>query len=96
MNHYNSPGVALAKLLQHIEGAYAPNTIRAYRADMQEFIRYCEGAGVCALPANPADIANFLTHSATIGIKASTIKRKESSISAIHRLSYLEDPTKHP
>ena len=86
----------LSNLLAHIEGAYAPNTIRAYRAGMQEFIRYCEGAGVCALPANPADIANFLTHSATIGIKASTIKRKESSISAIHRLSYLEDPTKHP
>ncbi len=86
----------LNKLLAHIDGAYAPNTIRAYRADMQEFIRYCEGVGVCALPANPLDIANFLTHSATIGIKASTIKRKESSISAIHRLSYLEDPTKHP
>ena len=86
----------LNKLLAHIDGAYAPNTIRAYRADMQEFIRYCEGAGVCALPANPMDVANFLTHSATIGIKASTIKRKESSISAIHRLSCLEDPTKHP
>ena len=66
----------LNKLLDHIDGAYAPNTIRAYRADMQEFIRYCEGVGVCALPANPMDVANFLTHSATIGIKASTIKRK--------------------
>jgi site-specific recombinase XerD len=86
----------LSNLLLHIEGAYAPNTIRAYRADMQEFIRYCEQAGVCALPANPMDVANFLTHSATTGVKASTIKRKESSISAIHRLSYLEDPTKHP
>jgi site-specific recombinase XerD len=96
MNHYNSPQIALMKLLEHIEGAYAPNTIRAYRADMQEFIRYCERAGVCALPANPMDVANFLTQSATTGIKASTIKRKESSISAIHRLSYLEDPTKHP
>jgi site-specific recombinase XerD len=86
----------LIKLLAHIEGAYAPNTIRAYRADMQEFIRYCEQAGVRALPANPVDIATFLTQSATTGIKASTIKRKGSSISAIHRLSYLEDPTKHP
>ena len=96
MAHIDKATTKLLALLAHIDGAYAPNTIRAYRADMQEFIRYCEGAGVCALPANPADIANFLTHSATIGIKASTIKRKESSISAIHRLSYLEDPTKHP
>lgn len=86
----------LTKLLAHIEGAYAPNTIRAYRADMQEFIRYCEQVGVCALPAKPMNVANFLIRSATTGVKASTIKRKESSISAIHRLSYLEDPTKHP
>ena len=30
------------------------------------------------------------------GHKTATIRRKISSISAIHRLSYLEDPTKHP
>ncbi len=30
------------------------------------------------------------------GIKSSTIRRKVSSISAIHRLSCLDDPTKHP
>jgi site-specific recombinase XerD len=96
MAHMNEIITKLQALLAHIEGAYAPNTIRAYRADMQEFIRYCEQAGVYALPANPMDVAKFLTHSATTGVKASTIKRKESSISAIHRLSYLEDPTKHP
>lgn len=28
----------LEQLLLHIEGAYAPNTIRAYKADMSEFI----------------------------------------------------------
>ena len=86
----------LSSLLAHIEGAYAPNTIRAYRADMQEFINYCDKAKVWALPGNPIDVATFLTYSATTGVKASTIKRKESSISAVHRLSYLEDPTKHP
>ena len=30
------------------------------------------------------------------GIKTATIRRKASSISAIHRLSSLDDPTKHP
>lgn len=96
MAHAINTITKLQALLAHIEGAYAPNTIRAYRADMQEFIRYCEQADVCALPANPMDVANFLAQSATTGVKASTIKRKESSISAIHRLSYLKDPTKHP
>lgn len=32
----------LTQLLIHLDGAYAQNTLRAYRADMEEFIRYCE------------------------------------------------------
>lgn len=88
--------IKLSALLTHIEDAYAPNTIRAYRADMLEFIAHCEKAQVEALPADPATVADFLLKCATSGIKASTIKRKECSISAIHRLSYLTDPTKHP
>jgi site-specific recombinase XerD len=86
----------LAALLHHIEDAYAPNTIRAYRADMLEFVAHCEKRQVEALPADPLTVADFLLKCSTSGIKASTIKRKECSISAIHRLSYLTDPTKHP
>ena len=86
----------LAALLHHIEDAYAPNTIRAYRADMLEFIAHCEKEHVEAFPADPLTVAEFLLKCSTSGIKASTIKRKEFSISAIHRLSYLADPTKHP
>lgn len=85
----------LAQLLIHIDGAYAPNTLRAYKADMLEFIAYCEKNGVCALPAKPETVAEFLMQTVPQGIKSSTIRRKVSSISAIHRLSSLEDPTKH-
>lgn len=85
----------LAQLLIHIDGAYAPNTLRAYKADMLEFIVYCEKKGVCALPAKPETVAEFLMQTVPQGIKSSTIRRKVSSISAIHRLSSLEDPTKH-
>lgn len=86
----------LTLLLNHIKDGYAPNTIRAYRADMEEFIAYCATNQLSPLPANPFDVANFLLHATDSGVKASTIRRKASSISAIHRLSYLEDPTKHP
>lgn len=85
----------LAQLLIHIDGAYAPNTLRAYKADMLEFIAYCEKNGICALPAIPETVAKFLMQTVPQGIKSSTIRRKVSSISAIHRLSSLEDPTKH-
>ncbi len=86
----------LEQLLLHIEGAYAPNTIRAYKADMTEFIRYCTENSSCALPATPVDIAKFLQTTMSNGIKSATIRRKVASISAVHRLSNFEDPTKHP
>ena len=87
--------INLEKLLHHLDGAYAPNTLRAYKADMLEFIVYCEKNGVCALPAIPETVAAFLMQTVPHGIKSSTIRRKVSSISAVHRLSSLEDPTKH-
>lgn len=86
----------LETVLRHIDGAYAPNTLRAYRADMLEFIRYCEENGTTALPAAPSTVASFLLDCTAQNIKTATFRRKISSISAIHRLSYLEDPTKHP
>lgn len=85
----------LIELINHIDGAYAPNTLRAYRADMQEFIRYCDKRDLQALPAQPETVADFLVSVTGTGPKSSSIRRKVSSISAIHRLSNLEDPTKH-
>ncbi len=81
--------------LEHIDGAYAPSTLRAYRADMAEFIRYCEDESLCALPTAPETVAAFLLSVTGAGPKSATIRRKISSISAIHRLSNLPDPTKH-
>lgn len=86
----------LYALLEHVKEGYAPNTLRAYRADMEEFISYCTAIGASPLPADPFVVAEFLMQATECGIKASTVRRKASSISAIHRLSYLEDPTKHP
>jgi site-specific recombinase XerD len=85
----------LEHLWLHIEGAYAPNTIRAYKADMGEFILYCAKNSTCALPAAPVDNAKFLLTTMSSGIKSATIRRKVASISAVHRLSNFDDPTKH-
>ena len=93
---FEEPITLLTTLMSRLDGAYAPNTLRAYRADMEEFIRYCTQHGLAALPADPSSVAGFLMDAAMASIKSSTIRRKESSISAIHRLSYMPDPTKHP
>ena len=62
---------------------------------MLEFIAYCDKATKRALPADPNTVSDFLIQTTSTGIKSSTIRRKISSISAIHRLSCLSDPTKH-
>ena len=95
MNHDNNPWTQLKALLQHLDGAYAPNTLRAYRADFSEFIEFCENLGSEPLPADPMLIAGFIQHLAETN-KSSTIRRKVATISAIHRYSYFKDPTKHP
>ena len=52
----------LTQLMDKLDGAYAPNTLRAYKADMQEFIRFCAQKGLEALPAQPETVASFLLH----------------------------------
>jgi site-specific recombinase XerD len=86
----------LSDLLLHIDGAYAPNTIRAYNADMQEFIKYCSQTSKEAMPTDFMTVSDFLMSTAATGIKNSTVRRKAASISAVHRLLNYTDPTKHP
>ena len=53
--------------------------------------------GARPLPADPFVVSEFLLDSADAeNNRASTIRRKCASISAIHRYGYFEDPTKHP
>lgn len=85
---------ALQKLIDRLDGAYAPNTLRAYRADMMSFIAFCEREGWESLPASAESVSAFLSGAIQDPHKTSTIKRKVSSISAMHRLSNLPDPTK--
>jgi len=87
--------LTLNSLIEHIDGAYAPNTIRAYRVDFLEFVKYCDEKKKKAISAEPNVISEFLMTFRDTGLKMSTIKRKVSSISAVNRLLDLDDPTKH-
>ena len=84
----------VTKLLEDIDGAYAPNTIRAYRADFEEFIRFCEKLRAKALPASPETIAKFIDEVTQQKLASASIRRKIVSIGSVHRLLELADPTK--
>jgi len=94
MAHIKSSRERLQRLLADIDGAYAPNTLRAFRADFEEFIRFCEKLGAKALPAKPETVAEFIDKVTEQELASASIRRKITSIGSVHRLLELPDPTK--
>jgi site-specific recombinase XerD len=88
------------KLLQEtiikIEGAYAPSTIRAYRADFTDFIHFCGDRNANALPAAPNLVVQYISQLTGSGRSSASIRRALCGLSAIHRLNRFDDPTKDP
>jgi site-specific recombinase XerD len=85
----------LHQTVQRIDGAYAPTTIRAYRADFTKFIEFCKVHHTNALPASPSIIALYVADLSK-QYSAAFIRRIVVSISSVHRLNYYADPTKDP
>ncbi|MBK0399772.1 tyrosine-type recombinase/integrase [Limibaculum sp. M0105] len=79
-------------ILALAEGAYAPHTLSAYRADMNIFKRWCDKLGKHWLPASAETLAMFVDEQ-TAEHRASTIKRRIAAIVFAHRICDLPDPT---
>lgn len=86
----------LASTVSRIQGAYAPSTIRAYRSDFAEFIRFCEAQGLDVFPPNPMTLADFISHVSDKGRSSATIRRAIAGIATIYRLNRMADPSKDP
>ena len=86
----------LAKTIEKIDGAYAPTTIRAYKANFERFIQCCEGLQSIALPADTNNIAKYIVHLTKNGLKSASIRIAIAAISSTHKLNQLDDPTQHP
>lgn len=94
-DHTLNPLIILNKTVEKIEGAYAPSTIRAYKANFERFIQFCEKGNIEALPADPSEVANYIAQLTKSGLKSSSIRIAVASISSIHKLNCLSDPTQH-
>ena len=86
----------LLETLIRIDGAYAPSTIRAYKTSFERFIQFCEDHDTDALPADPQNVARYISTLAASGLKSSSIRIIVAAISSIHKLNLLNDPTQHP
>ena len=79
-----------------IEGAYAPSTIRAYRADFTDFIHFCHERNGNALPTEPHLVVQYICQLTGSSRSSASIRRALCGLSAIHKLNRFTDPTKDP
>jgi integrase len=83
----------LARYAKDAQGAFAPNTVRALRADTAIFTAWCHAAGVPALPAVSRTVADFIDAMRAASKRPATIRRYVSSIAHLHRAAELPVPS---
>ena len=72
--------------IKNIRSSKSHNTLRAYKADIQSFEKFCTSLNLNALPAEPKTVSLFITEISK-NSKLSTIKRKLASIKVTHKIA---------
>ena len=86
----------LQATIKKIEGAYAPATIRAYKSNFENFIKYCDEINEEALPASSEVVVSFIKSISDGRLKSASIRIAVASIASIHKLNRLNDPVSDP
>jgi len=82
-------------ILAKFDGAFAENTIRAYRSDFTQYEKWCTENQLQPIPANAETLANYVDYLSQ-SAKSATIRRRINSLGTILQLSKNHDPTKEP
>ncbi len=77
---------------QRAQQAYPPNTLRAWRADWQVFLTYCQQDGKTPLPASGETVAGFVRACRAAAKKPATTQRYLATLALAHRVAGLENP----
>ena len=81
--------------IKNLRNSKSLNTIRAYQADYNDFLKFCSKNGFQPMPTQPKILALYITHLSSYS-KYSTLKRRLTSISVIHKTKGHYIDTKHP
>ena len=87
-------GETTRRARRYFQSARAPATVRAYASDLADFETWCkiEAGGLQAMPASPETVALYIADAAGRGLKASTISRRLTAISVLHKAAGLGSP----
>lgn len=83
------------EIFTKFNGAFAPNTIRAYRYDFKHYLAWCEENQKTAIPPEADTLADYV-EDMSLSKKSATISRRINSLGSVFRLSRLPDPTRDP
>ena len=84
----------IEELFKKLNGAFAKNTIRAYRSDYEDFAHWCQNYEIEPLNHEPSDMV-FYIKERSVDLSTATISRRIKSLSSIFRFLTLPDTTKH-
>jgi integrase len=84
---------SLADWSSMAKGAFAANTLRAWRADWEIFSAFCVRYGVASMPAEAQTVRDFVFDCLANQKKPATIRRYVSTIGRAHRAAGVVDPT---
>ena len=82
-------------MLAKFDGAFAENTIRAYRSDFIQYQTWCSQNNIDSIPATADVMAQYVDYLSTIR-KSATIRRRINSLGTVLKLSKHYDPTNQP
>ncbi len=77
------------------DGAFAKNTIRAYRSDFIQYQTWCFENRLVSIPATADIMAMYVDYLSETN-KSATIRRRINSLGTVLKLSKNYDPTKQP
>lgn len=80
---------------EFLEAAKSDATRRAYAADWRDFERWCATHDLIVLPADPENVAVYLSSLATAGKKLSTVRRRAAAIGHFHERAGHHNPATH-
>ena len=77
--------INLISAFKRLEGAYAPNTIRSYYADVTQFVDWCGGKSVPAFPLDDKVLVEFIGAHQFV-LKYATVRRKLAALRRVNSL----------
>lgn len=83
------------QLFEKFDGAFAQNTLRAYRADFNHFSDWCKKNKVKLKKTTGEDWKHYIEHCAS-HLSTATVRRRINSLGTVHRLAGLQEHTRHP